>query len=54
MSCNVVFDESMFPFALVNPNAAAHYTTNILLLPDSPSRVNSDLPVDNVQTNMCL
>jgi hypothetical protein len=54
ISHNVIFDESVFPSASLHPNVGACCTSDVLLLPDFPSWVNLDLPVDNVQTNTCL
>jgi hypothetical protein len=54
ISRDAIFDESVFPFASLNPNVSAHYTTDVLLLPNFPSQINSDLSVDNIQTNTCL
>jgi hypothetical protein len=33
ISQDVIFDESMFPFASLNSNAGTHYTSNVLLIP---------------------
>jgi hypothetical protein len=32
ISCDVVFDETVFPFAKLNPNAGARLRSDILLL----------------------
>jgi hypothetical protein len=41
ISRDIVFDETMFPFAEFHSNAGARYSTDVLLIPD-PSRANSD------------
>jgi hypothetical protein len=44
ISLDVIFDESMFPFASLNSNAGACYTSDVLLIPSST-------PGDNIFTN---
>jgi hypothetical protein len=41
---DVVFDENMFPFSELHPNASAKYTSDVLLLP-SHSRDQAELPM---------
>jgi hypothetical protein len=45
ISYDVIFDESAFPFASLNSNARARYTSDVPLLPSSQ-------PGDNGYTNM--
>jgi hypothetical protein len=51
ISWDVVFDETIFPFATLNPTAGARYTSEVLLIPKSPpmgitdSNVAYDPPV---------
>jgi hypothetical protein len=33
ISCDVIFDETVFPFSKLNPNASTHLRSKILLLP---------------------
>jgi hypothetical protein len=48
ISHDVVFDETLFPFAALHPTAGARYTSDVLLLPDPyNSRANSDDLVTN-------
>jgi hypothetical protein len=42
ISRDIIFDESVFPFASLNPNAGARYHSDVLLLPSTPSG-NNDL-----------
>jgi hypothetical protein len=51
---DVVFDESIFPFAQLHPTAGVCYTSDVLLLPDSVPQASTNLPLDNVPTNACL
>jgi hypothetical protein len=44
ISLDVIFDESVFPFASLNSNAGACYTSDVLLIPSST-------PGDNIFTN---
>jgi hypothetical protein len=53
ISHDVVFDETMFPFAEIHPRTGACYIVYVLLLPTSP-RAHTDLPVNNSPTNICL
>jgi hypothetical protein len=53
ISRDVIFDETIFPFAEIHPRTGAHYTNDVLLLPDIP-RATSDLPRDNIPTNTYL
>jgi hypothetical protein len=53
ISRDVVFDETMFPFAEIHPCTGACYIAYVLLLPTSP-RAHTDLPVNNSPTNICL
>jgi hypothetical protein len=50
---DVIFDETIFPFAEIHPRTGARYTNDVLLLPDIP-RATSDLPRGNIPTNTCL
>jgi hypothetical protein len=55
ISCGVIFDENVFPFAALNSNAGAKYSSETLLLhPPSPPRELTDLPVINYPTNPVL
>jgi hypothetical protein len=55
ISHDIVFDESVFLFAELHPNAGAQYTSEVLLLPKpSPSQDNSDLSMDNAKSVSCL
>jgi hypothetical protein len=47
ISRDVIFDESVFPFASLNPNAGARYHSDILLI---PSRDNDFTNMTNVPT----
>jgi hypothetical protein len=42
ISRDIIFDESVFPFVSLNPNAGARYHSDVLLLPSTPSG-NNDL-----------
>jgi hypothetical protein len=44
ISCDVIFDESVFPFTSLNSNVGARYTSDVLLVPSST-------PGDNNFTN---
>jgi hypothetical protein len=44
ISRDVIFDESVFPFASLNSNAGARYTSDVLFIPSST-------PGDNIFTN---
>jgi hypothetical protein len=49
VSCNVVFDEDVFPFAALHPNAGGRLRADILLLPkDTPS---GTFTIGDAQTN---
>jgi hypothetical protein len=53
ISCDVVFDETMFSFADLNPTAG--HTSEILLLPTpSPAPETTDLPMANIHTQSSL
>jgi hypothetical protein len=61
ISRDVVFDENVFPFASLHPNAGRRLTQDILLLPtshnacthgDTQSDVHMPLPVIHVVTNL--
>jgi hypothetical protein len=51
ISHDVVFDENIFPFANLHPNARVRCTADVLLLPPSTDRTNSDLPMNNSPAN---
>jgi hypothetical protein len=55
ISRDVVFVESIFPFATLHPNVGARYTAEVLLLPtpDQP-RDNSELSMNNAPPTCCL
>jgi hypothetical protein len=53
ISRDVIFDETIFPFAEIHPRTGPRYTNDVLLLPDIP-RATSDLPRDNIPPNTCL
>jgi hypothetical protein len=54
VSRDIVFDESVFPFAQLHPMVGACYTSNAFLLPDPIPRASSTLPLNNAHTNACL
>jgi hypothetical protein len=52
---DVVFDESLFPFANLHNNAGARYTSEVLLLLEpTQSQANSELPMNNDPPVSCL
>lgn len=55
ISRDVVFDESIFPFAKLNPNAGAHLRSELLLLPSELLNSSSSWGVqmhDNVSNTL--
>jgi hypothetical protein len=55
ISRDVVFDESLFPFANLHNNAGARYTSEVLLLLEpTQSQANSELPMNNDPHVSCL
>jgi hypothetical protein len=46
ISCDVIFDENIFPFAQWSSSAGARFSADVLLLP--PSRESSDTNVNNI------
>jgi hypothetical protein len=55
ISRNVIFDESVFPFSELKPNAGHRYTYEVLLLPKPSSNPGlSDLSMNNIHNNPCL
>jgi hypothetical protein len=55
ISCDVIFNENVFPFAALHSNAGARYTADVLLLDDAFPQANIDLSVSNFPTNQrCL
>jgi hypothetical protein len=51
ISRNVVFDEVVFPFAELPSSIGAHYTAEVLLIPQNPG-LDSDSPVHDFPTNL--
>jgi hypothetical protein len=49
-----VFDENVFPFANLHPTIGARYTSEVLLLPDSPSSGIADPNVAYDPPVICL
>jgi histone deacetylase 1/2 len=52
ISRDVVFDETIFPFARLHPNAGARLRAEILLLPENSSYTSGDDIVDDRLTNV--
>jgi hypothetical protein len=55
ISRDVVFDETIFPFHKLNPNAGVHLRAEILLLPStSQDHATRDEFTDDPMTNMLI
>jgi hypothetical protein len=55
ISRDVIFDENIFSFSELHPNASAHFTSEVLHLPDNhPSWDNAYLPVNYHPIESCL
>jgi hypothetical protein len=55
ISCDVVFDETIFPFHKLNPNAGARLRAEILLLPsNSQGHATGDEFTDGPMTDMLI
>jgi hypothetical protein len=55
ISCAVVFDETLFPFHKLNPNAGARLRAEILLLPStSQGHATGDEFTDDPMTDMLI
>jgi hypothetical protein len=55
ISHDIIFDESVFPFAELKPNAGRRYTSEVLLLPmPSSNSGSSDFSMDNIHTDTYL
>jgi hypothetical protein len=50
VSRDVIFDEIIFPLTSLNPNASAHYHSNVLLIPSTSSRDNGFTNTTDVST----
>jgi hypothetical protein len=51
ISRDVIFDETVFPFAQHHPNPGMRYTSEVLILPQTTLQDSPELPLDNISTN---